>query len=81
MRKFIASWLLGGDIVSWKRMYDIAVNCNESNMKMLKQMEHLHKLYKVTAEKQIATLEAITEFGDVELKKKIAEIYKEDENE
>ena len=78
MRKFLASWLLGGDFVSWKRMYDIAVECHESNMKMLKQMEHLHKLYKATAEKQIATLEAIMEFGGIELRKKIVEIYNED---
>ena len=38
-------------------------------------MEQLFELYKDTAEKQIATLEAIEELGDVELKKKIVEIY------
>lgn len=78
MRKFILSWLLNGDVVSWKEMFKIAIECNESNKEMLKRMEHLFELYKNTAEKQIATLETIEEFGDVELKKKIAEIYKED---
>lgn len=78
MRKFILSWLLNGDVVSWKEMFKIAIECNENNKETLKRMEHLFKLYKKTAEKQIATLEAIKEFGDVELKKKIAEIYKED---
>lgn len=78
MRKFILSWLLNGNVVSWKEMFKIAVKCNESNKEMLNRMEQLFELYKDTAEKQIATLEAIEEFGDVELKKKIAEIYKED---
>lgn len=78
MRKFILSWLLNGDVVSWKEMFKIAVECNESNKEMLNRMEQLFELYKDTAEKQIATLEAIEELGDVELKKKIVEIYKED---
>lgn len=75
MRNFILSWLLNGNVVSWKEMFRIAIECHESNKETLKRMEHLFKLYKKTAEKQIATLEAIEEFGDVELKKKIAEIY------
>ena len=81
MRKFIASWLLGGDVVSWKRMFNIAVDCNDECKKMLKRMEQLFELYKETSEKQIETLNAIEELGNVELKKKIMEIYKEDENE
>ena len=75
MRKFLASWLLGGDVVSWKRMFDIAVECHDELSKMLKRMEHLFKLYQATATKQIATLNAIDELGNVELKKKIMEIY------
>lgn len=75
MRKFILSWLLNGDVVSWKEMFKIAIECNESNKEMLNRMEQLFELYKDTAEKQIATLEAIEELGDVELKKKIVEIY------
>lgn len=75
MRKFLVSWLFGGNVVSWKRMFDIAVECHDECGKMLKRMEHLHKLYKATAEKQIATLNAIEELGNVELKKKILEIY------
>ena len=78
MRNFILSWLLNGDVVSWKEMFKIAIECNESNKEMLNRMEQLFELYKDTAEKQIATLEAIEELGDVELKKKIVEIYKED---
>lgn len=78
MRKFILSWLLNGDVVSWKEMFKIVIKCNESNKEMLNRMEQLFELYKDTAEKQIATLEAIEELGDVELKKKIVEIYKED---
>lgn len=78
MRNFILSWLLGGNVVSWKEMFKIAVEYNESNKEMLNRMEQLFELYKDTAEKQIATLEAIEELGDVELKKKIMEIYKED---
>ena len=81
MRKFIASWLLGGDVVSWKRMFNIAVDCNDECKKMLKRMEQLFELYKETSEKQIETLNAIEELVNVELKKKIMEIYKEDENE
>lgn len=79
MRKFLASWLLGGDVVSWKRMFDIAVECHDECGKMLKRMEQLFELYRETATKQIATLNAIEELGNVELKKKIMEIYEEDE--
>ena len=75
MRKFIASWLLGGNVVSWKEMFRIAVDCNDECKRMLKRMEQLFKLYRATSEKQIATLNAIEELGNVELKKKIMEIY------
>ena len=78
MRKFIASWLLGGDIVSWKQMFDIAVDCHDECEKMLKRMEQLFKLYRETSAKQIATLNAIDELGNAELKKKIMEIYNEE---
>ena len=80
MRKFLASWLLGGNVVSWKRMFDIAVECHDECKTMLKRMEHLFKLYRATSEKQIATLNAIDELGNAELKKKIMEIYEEDED-
>ena len=75
MRKFIASWLLGGNVVSWKEMFRIAVDCNNECKRMLKRMEQLFKLYRATSEKQIATLNAIDELGNAELKKKILEIY------
>lgn len=78
MRKFIASWLFGGDIVSWKRMFDIAVDCHDECEKMLKRMEQLFELYRATSEKQIETLNAIEELGNAELKKKIMEIYNEE---
>ena len=78
MRKFLVSWLLGGDIVSWKRMFDIAVDCHDECEKMLKRMEQLFELYRETSLKQIATLNAIDELGNAELKKKIMEIYNEE---
>ena len=78
MRKFLASWLLGGDVVSWKRMFDIAIDCNDNCKTMLKRIEQLFELYRATSEKQIATLNAIEELGNVELKKKIVEIYNEE---
>ena len=78
MRKFLASWLFGGDIVSWKRMFNIAVECHDECSKMLKRMEQLFGLYRETSEKQIATLNAIEELGNAELKKKIMEIYKDE---
>ena len=81
MRKFIASWLFGGDFVSWKRMFNIAIECNDNCTRMVKRMEHLFELYRATSEKQIATLNEIEELGNTELKKKILEIYNEDENE
>ena len=78
MRKFLASWLFGGDFVSWKRMFDIAVDCNDNCKRMLKRMEQVLELYRETSLKQIATLNAIEELGNAELKKKILEIYNED---
>lgn len=75
MRKFLASWLFGGNVVSWKEMFRIAVDCNDECKRMLKRMEQLFELYRATSEKQIATLNAIEELGSVELKKKIMEIY------
>ena len=78
MRKFLASWLFGGDFVSWKQMFNIAVECHDECEKMLKRMEQVLELYRATSEKQIATLNAIEELGNVELKKKILEIYNEE---
>ena len=78
--KVLASWLLGGNVVSWKQMFNIAVDCNDECKRMLKRMEHLFGLYRETSEKQIATLNAIDELGNAELKKKILEIYNEEEN-
>ena len=78
MRKFLTSWLLGGNVVSWKQMFDIAVECHDECSKMLKRMEHLFELYRATSEKQIETLNAIDELGNAELKKKILEIYNEE---
>ena len=78
MRKFLASWLLGGDVVSWKRMFNIAIDCNDNCKRMVKRMELLFELYRATSEKQIATLNAIDELGNAELKKKILEIYNEE---
>ena len=78
MRKFLASWLLGGNVVSWKEMFRIAVDCNDECKRMLKRMEQLFKLYRATSEKQIATLNVIDELGNAELKKKILEIYNEE---
>lgn len=78
MRKFLASWLLGGNVVSWKEMFRIAVDCNDECKRMLKRMEQLFKLYRATSEKQIATLNAIDELGNAELKKKILEIYEDE---
>ena len=78
MRKFLASWLLGGNVVSWKQMFNIAVECHDEYKKMLKRMEQLFELYRETSEKQIATLNATDELGNVELKKKIMEIYKDE---
>ena len=78
LRKFLASWLLGGNVVSWKQMFNIAVDCNDECKKMLKRMEQLFELYRETSEKQIATLNAIDELGNAELKKKIMEIYNEE---
>ena len=78
MRKFLTSWLLGGNVVSWKQMFDIAVECHDECSKMLKRMEQLFELYRETSEKQIATLNAIDELGNAELKKKIMEIYNEE---
>ena len=78
MRKFLVSWLFGGDVISWKRMFDIAVDCHDKCDKMLKRMEQLFELYRETSEKQIATLNAIDELGNAELKKKIMEIYNEE---
>ena len=75
MRKFLVSWLFGGNVVSWKQMFNIAVECHDECKRMLKRMEHLFKLYRETSEKQIATLNAIEESGNAELKKKIMEIY------
>ena len=51
MRKFLASWLLGGNVVSWKQMFNIAVDCNDECKKMLKRMEQLFELYRETSEK------------------------------
>lgn len=77
MREAILRWLLGGDAKSWKEMFRIAVKCHEDCGKMLKRCERLFDLYRITSERQIATLEAVSGASDAQLKKKIIEIYGE----
>ena len=74
MRKWFFSLLLGGDAKSWKEMFRIAVECNESCNKVLERQKYLIERYSAIVDRENAILEAVTNSSDLQLKAKVVEI-------
>ena len=78
MRKWILSLLLGGDAKSWKEMFRIAVECNESCNKVLERQKYLIESYSAIVDRENAILEAVRNSYDLQLKAKVVEILNSD---
>lgn len=78
MRKWILSLLLGGDAKSWKEMFRIAVECNESCNKVLERQKYLIERYSAIVDRENAILEAVRNSYDLQLKAKVVEILNSD---
>ena len=77
MRKWILSWLLGSDAKSWKEMFRIAVECNESCQKVLERQKYYIERYSAVVDRENAILEAVRNSYDLQLKAKVVEILKD----
>ena len=78
MRKWILSLLLGGDAKSWKEMFRIAVECNESCNKVLERQKYLIERYSAIVDRENAILKAVSNSSDWQLKAKVIEILNSD---
>lgn len=78
MRKWILSLLLGSDAKSWKEMFRIAVECNESCNKVLERQKYLIERYSAIVDRENAILEAVRNSYDLQLKAKVVEILNSD---
>lgn len=78
MRKWILNLLLGVDAKSWKEMFHIAVECNESCNKVLERQKYLIERYSAIVDRENAILEAVRNSYDLQLKAKVVEILNSD---
>ena len=78
MRKWILSWLLGGDAKSWKEMFLIAVECSESCKRILDREKYLIERYSAFVDRENAILDAVINSSDLQLKAKVVEILNSD---
>ena len=77
MREVILRWLIGGDAKSWKEMFRIAVECNESCKKVLEREKYLIERYSAIVDRENTILEAVRNSYDLQLKAKVVEILKD----
>ena len=78
MRKWILSLLLGSDAKSWKEMFRIAGECNESCKKILEREKYLIVRYSAIVDRENAILKAVSNSSDWQLKAKVIEILNSD---
>ena len=78
MRKWILSLLLGGDAKSWKEMFRIAVECNESCKKVLERQKYLIERYSAIVDRENAIMDAVINSSDLQLKANVVEILNSD---
>ena len=78
MHKWILSLLLGSDAKSWKEMFRIAGECNESCKKILEREKYLIERYSAIVDRENAILKAVSNSSDWQLKAKVIEILNSD---
>ena len=77
MRKWILSLLLGGDAKSWKEMFRIACECNESCEKILERQKYLIERYSAVVDREHTILEAVRNSFDLQLKARVIKILED----
>ena len=78
MHKWILSLLLGSDAKSWKEMFRIAGECNESCKKILEREKYLIERYSAIVDRENAILKAVSNSSDWQLKADVIEILNSD---
>ena len=77
IRKWILRLLFGSDSQSWKEMFRIAVECNESCKRTLKREAYLIGRYGAIVDRENQILDAVKNSSDFQLKLRILEILNE----
>ena len=81
IRKWILRLLFGEDSESWKEMFRIAVDCNDSCKRILKREADMIGRYGAIVDRENQILAAIKNSSDFELKMKVLEILNENSEE
>ena len=71
--------LFGEDSQSWKEMFRIAVECNETCKRTLKREAYLIGRYSAIVDRENQILDAVKNSSDLQLKSRILEILDEKE--
>ena len=74
IRRTILRWLFGGDAQSWKDMFRIAVECNETCKRTLNREVYLIGKYSASVDRENQILDAVKNSSDFQLKLRILEI-------
>ena len=77
IRRMILRWLFGGDVQSWKDMFRIAVECNETCKRTLIREGYLIGKYSAIVDRENQILDAVKNSTDFQLKLRILEILNE----
>ena len=77
IRRMILRWLFGGDVQSWKDMFRIAVECNETCKRTLNREVYLIGKYSAIVDRENQILDAVKNSTDFQLKLRILEILNE----
>lgn len=77
IRKWILRLLFGEDSQSWKEMFEIAVDCNESCKRILKREAYMIGRYGAIVDRENKILDAIKNSSDFQLKMRVLEILNE----
>ena len=77
IRKWILRLLFGEDSESWKEMFRIAVDCNDSCKRILKREAYMIGRYGAIVDRENQILDAIKNSSDLQLKMRVLEIINE----
>ena len=81
IRKWILRLFFGKDSQSWKEMFRIAVECNETCKRTLKREAYLIGRYSAIVDREHQILDAIKNSSDYQLKMRVLEILNENSEE
>ena len=81
IRKWILRLLFGSDSQSWKEMFRIAVECNETSKRTLTREAYLIGRYSTIVDRENKILDAVKSSSDYQLKSRILEILNENSEE